>query len=180
MSWDINRVNVIGRLTRAPELKYTPSGAPVVNFGIAVGGKPSQSGEENVSFFNIVGWGKLAENISNYLSKGKQVAIDGRLDQRRWKAQDGSNRSVVEIIAERVEFLGAASEGAKTGGGYSGNGGGGYTKPETEAKPQANNKDSKGWGNSKNKQQSKDEFYDNGDWNPTPLDSNDSDNDVPF
>ena len=172
MSWDINRVNVIGRLTRDPELKYTPSGAPVVNFGIAVGGKPSQSGEENVSFFNIVGWGKLAENISNYLSKGKQVAIDGRLDQRRWKAQDGSNRSVVEIIAERVEFLGAASEGAKTGGGYSGSGG--YTKPETKAKPQAYNQATGKYGD---KPKSKDEFYDNGDWNPTPLNN---DEDVPF
>jgi len=115
MSWDINRVLVIGRLTRDVELKYTPSGAPVANFAIAVGGMPSKDGSDNVSFFNIVAWGKIAENISNYLSKGKQVAIDGRLDQRRWKAQDGSNRSVVEIIAERVEFLGAVGGNAKQG-----------------------------------------------------------------
>ena len=173
MSWDINRVLVIGRLTRDVELKYTPSGAPVANFAIAVGGMPSKDGSDNVSFFNIVAWGKIAENISNYLSKGKQVAIDGRLDQRRWKTKEGDNRSVVEIVAERVEFLGAASEGAKTGGGYSG--GGGYTKPITD-------ENGKYVENSKGKTQSKskDEFYDNGDWNPTPLSNDENDDDVPF
>lgn len=157
MSWDINRVLVIGRLTRDVELKYTPSGAPVANFGIAVGGKPSQNGEENVSFFNIVVWGKSAENCSNYLSKGKQCAIDGRLDQRRWKAQDGSNRSVVEIVAERVEFLGSASD--TQGNTKSGNVSYGEAKKNNRdypAKP------------------------DGDEWNPTPLDSNDSDDDVPF
>ena len=145
MSWDINRVLVIGRLTRDVELKYTPSGVPVANFGIAVGGMPSKDGSENVSFFNIVAWGKIAENISNYLSKGKQVAIDGRLDQRRWKAQDGSNRSVVEIIAERVEFLGTAND-------------------STGAK-QGNAKPSKGVTHAENMK--------NDDWNPTPLKDND-------
>jgi len=146
LSWDINRVLVIGRLTRDVELKYTPSGAPVANFGFAVATMPSKDGSDNVSFFNIVAWGKIAENISNYLSKGKQVAIDGRLNQRRWKAQDGSNRSVVEIIAERVEFLGAVGDNG-------GNAKQGNAKGVSHAQIMADDK---------------------ADWNPTPL-NNDED-----
>src|SRR5208337_2437905 len=98
MSWDINRFITVGRLTGDVELKYTPNGTAVARFGIAVGGKPKSDGSDSVSFFNVVVWGKGAENCSNYLSKGKQVALDGRLEQRSWVTQDGSKRSVVEII----------------------------------------------------------------------------------
>ena len=105
MSWNINKVVLIGRLSKDPEVKYTPSGAAVANFGLAVGGKPKPDGSDTVSFFNIVVWGKIAENCGNYLTKGKLICIDGRLEQRSWTAQDGSKRSTVEIVAERVEFL---------------------------------------------------------------------------
>lgn len=106
MSWNINRVILIGRLTKDPELKTTPSGTAVVNFSIAVGGKPDKNGGDSVSFFNCQAWNKAAENISNYLHKGSLICIDGRLNQRSWTGQDGTKHSTVEIIAERVEFLG--------------------------------------------------------------------------
>lgn len=104
MSWDINRWIGIGRLTKDVELKYTPSNTAVANISIAVAGKP-QEGKDKVSFFNVVLWGKTAENCANYIGKGSKIAVDGHLEQRTWKAQDGTNRSVVEIIAERIEFL---------------------------------------------------------------------------
>ncbi len=146
MSWDINKVIVVGRLSGDVELKYTPSGTAVARFGIAVGGKPKNDGSDSVSFFNVVVWGKAAENCSNYLSKGKQVALDGRLEQRSWVTQDGSKRSVVEIIADRVEFLGSPSGGKSQGGGR-------------EATPQAKPQEAP----------IEDNFYDNTDFNPAPV-----------
>lgn len=121
MSWDINRVILVGRLSKDVELKYTPSGTAVANFGLAVGGKPKTDGSDTVSFFNIVVWGKSAENCSNYISKGKKIAVDGRLDQRNWTAQDGSKRSVVEVIAERIEFLENKKQESSSQGGDDGN-----------------------------------------------------------
>ncbi|MGC8765159.1 MAG: single-stranded DNA-binding protein [Brevinematia bacterium] len=108
MSWDINRVILVGRLASDVELRYTPSNVAVAKFRVAVGGKQKADGGDNVSFFTVVAWNKQAETCSRFLSKGKQVAIDGRLEQRNWTGQDGVKRSVVEIIAERIEFLGPA------------------------------------------------------------------------
>jgi single-strand DNA-binding protein len=162
MSWDINRVIIVGRLSNDVELKYTPGGTAVSKFGIAVGGKPKTDGSDSVSFFNVVVWGKAAENCSNFLSKGKQVAIDGRLEQRSWTAQDGSRRSVVEVIAERVEFLGSP------GGAKGGAAGGQKTAPAPaqsqpqQAKPAAEAKTG-----------FEDNFYDNTDFNPSPVDPSD-------
>ena len=107
MAWDINRVIVVGRVASDIELKHTQNGKSVANFRVAVGGMPKPDGTDNVSFFQVVVWGKTAENCQQYLAKGKQIAIDGRLDQRSWQAQDGSRRSTVEIVADRVEFLGS-------------------------------------------------------------------------
>mgnify|MGYP003564112807 CR=1 FL=1 len=104
MSYDINRVTLVGRLAGDVELKYTPGGTAIAKFGLAVGGRP-RDGEDTVSFFNCVVWGKMGENCSQYLSKGKQVCVDGRIEQRRWQAQDGANRSTIEVVAERVQFL---------------------------------------------------------------------------
>jgi single-strand DNA-binding protein len=143
MSWDINKVIVVGRLSGDVELKYTPNGTAVARFGLAVGGRPKTDGSDSVSFFNVVVWGKTAENCSNYLSKGKQIALDGRLEQRSWVAQDGSKRSVVEIIADRVEFLGART--TPQGGGQA-----------PAATGQTGGID--------------DNFYDNTDFNPSPVD----------
>ncbi len=111
MSWDINRVILVGRLASDVELKYTPSNVAVAKFRIAVGGKQKNDGDDNVSFFSVIVWNKQAESCSKFLSKGKQVAIDGRLEQRSWVGQDGVKRNVVEIVAERIEFLGTASGG---------------------------------------------------------------------
>lgn len=105
MSYDINRTIVVGRLASDVELKHTANGKSVGNFRLAVGGMPKPDGTDSVSFFNVVVWGKTADICQQYLAKGNKVCIDGRLDQRTWKAQDGGNRSTVEIVAERVEFL---------------------------------------------------------------------------
>ncbi|NPV38867.1 Single-stranded DNA-binding protein [Brevinematales bacterium NS] len=113
MAWDINRVVLVGRLARDPEIKYTPTNTAVARFTLAVGGKPRNDGGDSVSFIPIVVWGKTAETCKQYLSKGKMVAVDGRLDQRSWKAQDGSARSVIEVVADRVEFLGSPGGSGK-------------------------------------------------------------------
>lgn len=116
MSWDINHVVIVGRLTKDPELTYTQSGAAVCRFSVAVnrtsGSGRSQGTDESgqddgASFFNIVTWNKTAEICKEYLSKGRQVGIDGRLQQRRWNAEDGTRRSVVEIVANTVQFFGS-------------------------------------------------------------------------
>ncbi len=103
------RVTLVGNLTRDPELRTTPGGTSVCQFGVAVGRRyKDNSGQwvDKASFFDVVVWGQQGENCAQYLSKGREVAVDGRLDQRSWEAQDGSKRSKVEIIAETVVFLG--------------------------------------------------------------------------
>lgn len=104
----LNRVVLIGNLTRNPELRFTPNGTPVANFGIAVNRKwTNKQGErvEGVDYFNIVVWGKLAELCGDFITKGSPVAIDGRLQSRSWETEDGNKRSIVEIVAENVQFL---------------------------------------------------------------------------
>jgi single-strand DNA-binding protein len=103
------RVTLVGNLTRDPELRQTPNGTSVCQFGVAVGRRykdPSGQWVDAASFFDVVVWGQQGENCAQYLSKGRQVAVDGRLDQRSWEAQDGSKRSKVEIVAENVVFIG--------------------------------------------------------------------------
>ncbi len=114
----INRVVLVGNLTRDPELRQTPNGKSVCTLGLAVNDRyKNDAGEwvEKPNFFDIVTWGAQAENCSRYLSKGRPVAVDGRLSYRSWEAQDGSKRSKVEVIANSVQFLGtrdAAATGA--------------------------------------------------------------------
>lgn len=113
MSWDINHVVLVGRLTRDPELSYTQSGSAVCRFSIAVNrstGSSSDNQDDTTSYFNIVTWNKTAEICKEYLSKGKQVGIDGRLQQRRWAGPDGARRSTVEIVASNVQFFGPARQ----------------------------------------------------------------------
>lgn len=116
MSWDINHVVIVGRLTRDPELTYTQSGKAICRFSIAVNRSSGKDTDDSANFFNIVTWNKTAEICNEYLSKGRQVGIDGRLQQRRWEAQDGSKRSIVEIVANNVQFFGSPREG----GGFTG------------------------------------------------------------
>ena len=103
MSWDINQVILVGRLAKDPELRYTQQGTPVCSFSIA-----NNQGQESTSYFDIVTWNKQAENCSQYLSKGKQIAVNGRLSQRKWQDQNGQNRYKIEIIANTVQFLGSS------------------------------------------------------------------------
>ena len=108
MSADLNKVFMIGRLTRDSELKYTAQGTALNNFSIAVGRREKRGNDwvDAVSFFDVTLWGKQAEALAQYLTKGTQVAIDGRLEQRRW-TQDGQNRSAVSIVAESLQLLGS-------------------------------------------------------------------------
>ncbi len=104
----INKVFVGGNLTRDPELRYTPQGSAVLNFGIAINRTyTTQAGErkEEVEFVRIVAWGKQAETCNKYLNKGSAVLIDGRLASRSWEGQDGVKRNIMEVIAQRVHFL---------------------------------------------------------------------------
>ena len=111
-----NKTILIGNLTRNPELRYTPSGTPVANFGLAVNRRFRQADEqkEEVCYIDIVVFGKQAEHCGQDLSKGDGAIIDGRLQQRRWETDDGQRRSKHEVVAQTVTFLpkkqGAASD----------------------------------------------------------------------
>lgn len=104
-----NKVFLMGNLTRDPELRYVPSGAPVATFGLAVNRRyVTQQGEkkDEVCFVRIVVFGKQAESCSQYLSKGRLVFIEGRLQYRSWE-QEGQKRNSLDVVADRVQFLGA-------------------------------------------------------------------------
>jgi single-strand DNA-binding protein len=109
---DINRVVLVGRLTRDAELRYTNSGTAICKFSVAVNRwrKSDQGGEEEAHFFDVVLWGRQGEAINQYLTKGKQVGIDGELRQSRWE-QDGQPRSRVEVAAFNVQLLGGGRGG---------------------------------------------------------------------
>ncbi|MDP6685759.1 MAG: single-stranded DNA-binding protein, partial [Candidatus Omnitrophota bacterium] len=125
----LNKVFLIGNLTRDPELRYVPSGAPVASFGLAVNRRfVTQSGEkkDEVCFVRIVVFGKQAESCSQYLNKGRLVFIEGRLQYRSWE-QDGQKKSSLDIVADRVQFLGPPRTSNDAGGGDS--------APAAEASP---------------------------------------------
>lgn len=104
----MNKVVLIGRLTRDPELRYTGSNLPVATFSLAVNRNFSnQNGEREADFINIVVWRKQAENCKNYLTQGSQVAIEGRIQTRTYDDQNGQRRYITEVVADNVEFLGS-------------------------------------------------------------------------
>lgn len=104
----MNKVFLIGRLTRDPELRYTGSNIAVATFSIAVNRTfQNQQGEREADFINIVVWRKQAENVKNYLTQGSQVAIDGRIQTRSYDDNNGQKRYVTEVVADNVEFLGS-------------------------------------------------------------------------
>lgn len=104
----MNKVFLIGRLTRDPELRYTGSNVAVASFSLAVNRNyTNQAGEREADFINIVVWRKQAENVKNYLSQGSQVAIDGRIQTRSYDGEDGKKRYVTEVVADNIEFLGS-------------------------------------------------------------------------
>ena len=104
----LNKVFLIGNLTRDPELRYIPSGSAVATFTVAVNRVyKTQTGEkkEQASFIRIVVWGRRAEVCGEYLSKGSPVFVEGRLQSREWEAQDGQKRSTIEVVADNIQFL---------------------------------------------------------------------------
>ncbi len=140
-----NTVTVVGNVTRDPELRFTPSGAAVANFGLAWNRK-GQNDEEVVSFFDVTCWSGLAENVAESITKGSRVVVYGRLDQRSWENQDGERRSKVEIVADdvapslrwaTVEITRNEFRGGDGGGSAAPSSGGGRpaSTPQTDEEP---------------------------------------------
>ena len=113
----MNKVYLIGNLTRDPEMRSTSTGIPVCNFSIAVNRRfrNAQTGQRETDFFNIVAWRQLAELCGRYLAKGRKVAVVGSIQTRTYEAQDGSKRSAFDIVADEVEFLSAGQGNAASG-----------------------------------------------------------------
>lgn len=116
---DINRVIEIGHLTRDEELKYTPGGMAIGNISIAINRrvKKGQDWVDEANYFDVVIFGKQAESLQRFLTKGKQIAVDGFLKQERWTDQDGHSRSAIKIVANDIQLLGG-KEGSQNNGGY--------------------------------------------------------------
>ncbi len=118
----MNHIALIGRLTRDPELRYTPNGVAVANFDLAVDRQTTnQQGERETDFIRIVTWQKQAEVVANYLKKGRLVAVEGRLQIRNYETQDGQKRKAAEVVASRVQFLEKARDEAASSGHSSSN-----------------------------------------------------------
>lgn len=114
----INRVVLVGRLTRDPELRYTQSGVAVTTFTLAVNRTYANAqGEREADFINIVAWRQLAELCANYLKKGSQAGLDGRLQTRSYENKEGQRVYVTEVVADNVQFLSPAGERSGSGSG---------------------------------------------------------------
>lgn len=130
-----NAITVVGNLARDPEMRYTAGGQARVTFGVAVNrrwmNKQTNDWEERVSFFNVVVWGEMAENVAGSLSKGSRAVVTGRLEQRSWETEQGEKRSVVEIVADEVgpSLRWATAEVNRTERRGPGEGGGGGQRP---------------------------------------------------
>ena len=142
-----NTVNVVGNVTRDPELRYTPSGASVTNFSVAWNRRYERNGQqvEEVSYFDVTCWGSLADNVAASITKGNRVMVTGRLDQRSWETPQGDKRSKIEITADDVapSLRWASVEIARNprddnfggGGGGGGYGGGGNAPAQNQPAP---------------------------------------------
>lgn len=106
----MNKVILVGRFARDPELRTTGSGKSVATFSLAVDRRYKQEGQPEADFFNIVAWGKQAQTICQYLSKGRQIAMTGRLQSRSYDAQDGTKRYVTEVVLEEFDFIGSKND----------------------------------------------------------------------
>jgi single-strand DNA-binding protein len=117
MSRGLNKVMIIGHLGRDPEMRYTPSGRPVTTFTVATSRSWNTSDGERhneTEWFNIVTWGNLAEICKQYLTKGQQVYIEGRLQTRKWEDNEGTKHTSVEIVANEMMILGERKDGNQT------------------------------------------------------------------
>jgi len=127
----LNKVVLIGRLTKDPELKFTPgNGTAVATFTVAVDRKFSKDGQKEADFIPIVVWGKQAESTANYTGKGKLIGISGRIQVRSYDAKDGTKRYVTEVVAEEVQFLEWGSGNKAGGSSFNGNMSEGFGKTE--------------------------------------------------
>ena len=106
----MNKVILVGRLARDPELRTTTNGTSVCSFAIAVDRRLKRDGQPKADFFNVTAWGKQGEVISQYLRKGRQIAITGRLQTRNYTANDGTKRYVTDIVLEEFDFIGSRSD----------------------------------------------------------------------
>jgi single-strand DNA-binding protein len=125
MAGGVNKVILIGNLGADPEVRFTPGGQAVANFRIATNESwtdKNQQKQERTEWHRIVVWGKLAELCGEYLKKGRQAYVEGRLQTREWTDKEGKKNYTTEVVAQTVQFLGGRGEG---GGGFSGGGGGG-------------------------------------------------------
>ena len=177
----MNRVVLVGRLTKDPELRYTPSGVAVATFTLAVNRTyTNQQGEREADFINCVIWRRPAENVANFLKKGSLAGVDGRLQTRNYEGQDGKRVYVTEVVAESVQFLeprgnneqqrGGSFSGGNQGGNYGrGNQGGNY-----EPDPFGQNQNQRGSKNPGFTRVDEDPFANDG----QPIDI--SDDDLPF
>ncbi|OES46302.1 single-stranded DNA-binding protein [Domibacillus iocasae] len=178
----INRVVLVGRLTKDPELRYTPSGAAVATFTLAVNRTyTNQQGDREADFINCVIWRKPAENVANFLKKGSLAGVEGRIQTRNYEGQDGKRVYVTEVQADSVQFLEPKSGGG--GGSQYGNApqqqGGGYGGGQQQSNQdfpfgQQQQNQQRGNNNAGYSKMNEDPFADNG----QPIDI--SDDDLPF
>ena len=114
----VNKVIIVGRLGKDPEVRYTPNGQAVANFTVATSDnwtdKTSGEKQEKTEWHRVVVWGRLAELSRDYLKKGKQVYLDGRLQTRNWDDKDGNKKYITEIVANNIQFLGSATDKTET------------------------------------------------------------------
>ena len=110
----MNRVFLIGRLSRDPELRHTTSGMAVCQINVAVGRRTGAGREPETDFINVVVWDKQAENVSKYLAKGRQVAVEGRIQTRSYDNNEGKKTYVTEVVANNIEFLGSANDSSRS------------------------------------------------------------------
>ncbi|MCC6831029.1 MAG: single-stranded DNA-binding protein [Thermoleophilia bacterium] len=132
MPADLNRVTLVGRLTRDPELRHTSGGQAVCSMRLAVtsrGRDDAGNWTDKSNFFDVTVFGRQAETATNYLTKGRRVGVDGRLSWREWEAQDGGKRQTVEVIANDIFFLDSRGDGDGGGGGGGGGGQRGWSAP---------------------------------------------------
>ena len=115
----INRVVLVGNLTKDPELRHTPSGTAVCNLRLAVNTRrKDETGQwvDKPNYFDITVWGNQGERCAQYLAKGRPVGVDGRLEWREWETPEGNKRQAVEVVADSVQFLGGRGDGDSAGG----------------------------------------------------------------
>ncbi|MBY0123641.1 single-stranded DNA-binding protein [Bacillus sp. S/N-304-OC-R1] len=130
----MNRVVLVGRLTKDPELRYTPNGVAVASFTLAVNRTfTNQQGEREADFINCVIWRKPAENVANFLKKGSLAGVDGRIQTRSYDGQDGKRVYVTEVLAESVQFLEPRNSSSSRGEGAN------YSAPRDQDFPFGNN-----------------------------------------